>query len=74
MHMHVDAIQYQYSHFGAHLFPLGSYYNCFGNESSLSGCRSHSSPCRSDDVAGVHCKGDQITGILYSIYNHYQAA
>ena len=65
MHAHVDAIQYQNSYFGAHLFPFGYYYNCFGNESSLYGCRSFSSSsCRNDDIAGVHCKGDIITGTL----------
>ena len=66
MHVHVDAIQYQNSHFGAHLFPLGSYYNCFGYESLLSDCQSISySLCRNDDVAGVHCKGDEIIGIYF---------
>ena len=37
----------------------------------LSNCplTSLSSPCRSDDVAGVYCKGDIITGI-YTIESH----
>jgi type III secretory pathway component EscV len=35
----------------------------------LSNCQSASSSrlCGSDDVAGVYCKGDVITGIIYAI-------
>lgn len=60
------AIQYSNSYFGAHPFPSTTYFNCFGNETSLSNCQSStstSSQCGSEDAAGVHCKGDVITGI-----------
>ena len=65
--MHADAVVYYNSYFGAHPFPLGMYFNCFGNETSLSSCQSASTSCLSDDVAGVHCKGAVITGAVRSI-------
>ena len=62
------AIQYQNSYFGVHPFQSTIYFNCFGNETSLASCQSSTSSlisrCGIDDVAGVHCKGDTITGIL----------
>ena len=63
---YIDAARYQSSYFGAHPFPSSIYFNCFGNESVISNCPSTSlsSPCNSGYVAGVHCKGDVITGIL----------
>ena len=65
-HTYTDAARYQSSYFGAHPFPSSVYFNCFGNESLLSSCQStsSSSPCNSGYVAGVHCKGDVITGTL----------
>ena len=69
---YTDAIPYQNSYFGTHLFPSGIYFNCFGNETSLSSCQSSTSSissCGSDDAAGVHCRGDVITGThVYSVY------
>ena len=54
-----------------HPFPLGSYYNCFGNESSLSDCQStSSSSCDSNDAARVYCGGDVITGAYVAIACH----
>ena len=69
--MYTDAIQYQNSYFGTHPFPSGNYFNCFGNETSLSSCQSSTSEssissCGSDDAAGVHCRGDIITGIYFA--------
>ena len=59
----LGAIGYQNSYFGAHPFPSITYFSCFGNETSLSNCRSStSSSCRSDNTAGVHCRGEIITG------------
>ena len=66
--LYVDPILYYNSYFGVHPFPSDMYFNCFGNETSLSSCRSTSTLCRSDDVAGVYCKGDIITGIILSYY------
>ena len=63
-HVHADAARYQNSYFGVHPFPSSVYFNCFGNESVLSSCQSPSTSCRSDDVAGVYCKGDIITGTI----------
>ena len=62
--MHAGAIAYQNSYFGDRPIHLSTYYNCFGNESSLSNCRTSStSSCDSvRDAAGVNCKGDVITG------------
>ena len=56
-----------------HLFPLGSYFNCFGNETSLSSCQSlTSSSCDSNNAAGVHCRGDVITGTCKTIVQGHQ--
>ena len=58
-------------HNSFHPFPLGSYYNCFGNESSLSDCRStSSSSCDRNDAARVYCRGDVITGAYVAIACH----
>ena len=61
-------VQYQNSYFGAHPFPSTIYFNCFGNETSLAHCLSLTSSSQyvcgtSKDAAGVHCKGEVITGI-----------
>ena len=66
-----DAIRYLNSYFGVHPFPSTTYFNCFGNETSLSNCQSSTSTslCGSEDAAGVYCKGDVITGIY--IVNYY---
>ena len=58
--VHIGAIGYH--NLGVHPFPSTVYFNCFGNESSLSSCRSSStSSCRSDNTAGVFCRGEVIT-------------
>ena len=61
------AIRYLNSYFGVHPFRSTIYFNCFGNETSLASCQSStsSSLCGTiRDTAGVHCKGDTITGII----------
>ena len=61
--MNPDAVPYQNSYFGDHKYQSGITFNCFGNESSLASCRSStSSSCDKDNAAGVHCRGEIITG------------
>ena len=63
--MSPDAVPYQNSYFRDHKYQSGIYFNCFGNENSLASCRSFtSSSCDEDDAAGVHCRGEIITGII----------
>ena len=62
--MLTDAINYRNSYFGDHKYQSDVYFNCFGNETSLANCQSStSSSCGSTDAAGVHCRGEVITGI-----------
>ena len=47
-----------------HPFPLGFYFNCLGNESSLADCRAtRTLSCNIDNTAGVQCAGEMIAGI-----------
>ena len=71
--MLADAIRYQNSYFGVHPFQSDIYFNCFGNESSLSSCQSSTySSCGSEDAAGVYCKGELIIGtLIYGESLHY---
>ena len=63
--IHLGANTYSNSYFGDHLFPSGMYFNCFGNESSLSNCQtSTSTSCDFANTAGVYCTGEEITGII----------
>jgi hypothetical protein len=74
MYVYTDTVQYRNSYFGIHPYPSSIYFNCFGNESMLSNCQSPSlsSSCGSDDIAGVHCKGDVITGIVSTQWHDMQ--
>ena len=46
-----------------HPFPLGVYFNCFGNESSLKDCHATGTLlCNSENTAGVQCTGDEVAG------------
>ena len=68
---HAEAVVYHNSYFGDHLLSMtyGVYFNCFGNESSLSHCRTSSTSCNFANTAGVFCKGDEITGmVMYMVY------
>ena len=58
------AIAYSNSYFGHHSLPSNIYFNCFGNESSLSSCQSSTTTCNFANTAGVYCKGDVISGKL----------
>ena len=61
----LGAVNYHNSYFGNHPIPLGSYFNCYGNESSLSSCQNSTSSCNSvTDAVGVYCTGEVITGNL----------
>ena len=62
--MQTDAVPYVNSYFGKHKYQSGQYFNCFGNESSLANC--HSSTSSSCDTAGIHCRGEIITGTLHA--------
>ena len=70
IHACTDAVPYLNSYFGDHLFPSGTYFNCFGNESSLADCQTSTTSCNFDNVAGVYCTGDRITGkeLFYIMY------
>ena len=46
-------------------FPLGVYFNCVGNESSLTDCRAAGTlQCTFNNTARVQCAGEMITGII----------
>ena len=59
---HIEAVAYYNSYFGDHPLTYGAYFNCFGNESSLSNCQTSSTSCNFANTAGVFCRGDVITG------------
>ena len=70
--IHAGAVRYRSSYFGVHPFQSDIYFNCFGNESSLSSCQSSTySSCGSEDAAGVHCRGELITGTYYVSFLYY---
>jgi hypothetical protein len=49
-----------------HPFPLGVYFNCFGNESSLTDCRATGTLlCTFNNTARVRCAGEMVTGTQY---------
>ena len=60
-----------------HPFPLGIYFNCFGNESLLADCRATGtllSVCNFENIAGVQCAGEMVTGTVndsIQCKNHY---
>ena len=48
-----------------HPFPLGVYFNCLGNESSLADCRATGTLlCNFENIAGVQCAGEMVTGTV----------
>ena len=48
-----------------HPFPLSVYFNCIGNESSLTDCQATGTlQCTFNNIARVQCAGDMVTGIV----------
>ena len=48
-----------------HPFPLGVYFNCVGNESSLTDCRAAGTLlCTFNNTARVQCAGETVTGTV----------
>ena len=46
-------------------FPLGIYFNCIGNESSLTDCRTAGTLlCSFNNIARVRCAGETVTGTI----------
>ena len=51
-------------------FPLGVYFNCVGNESSLTDCRAAGSLlCTFNNNARVQCAGETVTGTVNMGYH-----
>lgn len=68
MYYYAEVSTYSQSYFGDHPIPSGMYFNCFGNETSLSNCQKSTTTCDFANVAGIYCTGDLITGIHYLAY------